>query len=237
MPTDRRETACILIRRGAAAVVLDAGSGLRRLLAHPGLLDGAESLDILLTHFHLDHVIGLAYAPALPLMPTIWAPGRWLYERDSDAILAPLRSPPLSPFGSDDHGEVRELADGTQEIAGMAIRVRRQDRHWHPTAGIRVEDAIALVTDTGADEGSIELADGVSHLLHEAWSTSADAGPERASDSTAADAGRIAASAHVNRLTLIHLNPRLADEAALLADARTHMSETAVGEDGALLVL
>jgi ribonuclease BN (tRNA processing enzyme) len=223
--------------RGPAALVLDAGSGLHRLLTDSTLLAGAASLDILLTHFHHDHIAGLAYTPALPLLPTIWAPGRWLYGRDSEDILAPLRSEPLSPFTVGELGEIRELTDAPQEIAGMAIRVRRQDKHWHPTAGIRVGDAIALVTDTAADHGSVVFAEGVLHLLHEAWSTSAEAGPEGASHSTAADAGRIAAAANAGRLTLVHLNPGLTDEEALLLDARRHMPETVVGQDGAQLDL
>ena len=236
VPTDRRETTCILIRRGSAALVLDAGTGLRRMVTDHTLLDGATSLHILLTHFHHDHVAGLAYTPALPLQPTIWAPGQWLYERDSEAILAPLRRAPLSPFAPGELGEVRELTDTPPEIAGMEIHVRRQEKHWHPTAGIRVGDEIALVTDTAADEGSVELARGVAHLLHEAWSTSAEAGPV-ASQSTAADAGRIAASAGARQLTLVHLNPQLVDEEALLLDARSHMANAVVGEDATRLEL
>jgi ribonuclease BN (tRNA processing enzyme) len=236
VPTDRRETTCVLIRRGPAALVLDAGSGLQRLLTDSSLLDGATTLDVLLTHFHHDHIAGLAYTPALPLLPTIWAPGRWLYGRDSEAILEPVRSGPMSPFAVDDLGEVRELTGVPQEIAGLAISVRRQDKHSHPTAGIRIGDAIALVTDTAADDGTVGFAAGVAHLLHEAWSTSAEAGLA-ATQSTAADAGRIAAASNAGRLTLIHLNPELTDEAALLLDARQHMAETVVGQDGVRLDL
>jgi glyoxylase-like metal-dependent hydrolase (beta-lactamase superfamily II) len=80
MPSEQRETTCVLVRDGARALVLDAGSGLRRLVDEPTLLDGVARLDVVLTHFHLDHVCGLAYTPALPLRPTLWAPGRWLYD-------------------------------------------------------------------------------------------------------------------------------------------------------------
>ena len=43
VPTDRRETTCVLIRREPAALVLDAGSGFQRLLTDSSLLDGATS--------------------------------------------------------------------------------------------------------------------------------------------------------------------------------------------------
>jgi ribonuclease BN (tRNA processing enzyme) len=235
-PAGRRETACVLVRRGTAALLLDAGSGLRRLLTDASLLDGVERLDIVLTHFHLDHVNGLFYAPTLALRQTIWAPGRWLYNRDSASILAPLRTSPLSPFAPDELGEVRELTEGRQEVGPFAITTRRQDKHWDPTAGIRVDDAVVLITDTAYDEGGIELAAGAAHLLHEAWTTSAEAGPH-AAHTTARDAARIAAAAGVGQLTLVHLNPRLVDEQALVEDARGLMPDTVVGEDGLELPL
>ncbi len=90
IPTERRETACTLVRRGDQALLLDAGTGARRLIgsAH---LDGVRRLDVVLTHFHLDHVCGLSYLPALPLEVRIWAPGRWLYGSASEELLGPLR--------------------------------------------------------------------------------------------------------------------------------------------------
>ncbi len=236
IPTQKRETTSILLRRGEAAFVLDAGTGLRRLLSEPELFAGVETFDIVLTHFHLDHVVGLGYTPALHVLPTIWAPGRWLHQRDSSDILAPLRSEPLSPFNAAELGEVRELGEGEQLIGGFAVITRRQDKHWCPTAGLRVEDLLALVTDTAYDQGSIRFASGAAHLLHEAWSTSTDGRPSGA-HSTAAEAGQVAAAAGVPHLTLVHLNPRLVDEPALEADAQAHMPGSEVGRDGSLLEL
>jgi ribonuclease BN (tRNA processing enzyme) len=236
IPTQRRETTSVLIRRDRASLLLDAGTGLRRLLTEPELFEGTETFDIVLTHFHLDHVVGLGYTPALHALPTIWAPGRWLFDRDSADLLAPLRSAPLSPFTADELGGVRELAEGKQVISDFTITTRRQDRHWGPTAGVRVEDELALITDTAYDEGSIDLAAGAMHLLHEAWSTTADASPNVA-HSTAAEAGRVAAAAEVKRLTLIHLNPRLTDETALRDDASQNMPNSTVGIDASALEL
>ena len=123
VPTDRRETTCVLIRRGPAALVLDAGSGFQRLLTDSSLLDGATTLDVLLTHFHHDHIAG--------------APRPGCLQRKAPR-------------------------------------------------------------------------------------------PMRAALRSASNAGR---------LTLIHLNPELTDEAALLLDARRHMAETVVGQDGVRLDL
>ena len=59
-----RETTCVLVRDDEAALLLDAGTGLQRLVGSD-LLDGVASLDIVLTHFHLDRVAGLNAVPAL----------------------------------------------------------------------------------------------------------------------------------------------------------------------------
>jgi ribonuclease BN (tRNA processing enzyme) len=66
--------------------------------------------------------------------------------------------------------------------------------------------------------------------LHEAWSSSAEP-LYREQDATAADAARVAEEAGVNRLTLIHLNPRLADLSALIDDARAIFEPVTIGED------
>jgi ribonuclease BN (tRNA processing enzyme) len=224
------------VRRGEDALVLDAGTGLQRLVADPALLDGVRRLDIVLTHFHLDHVCGLAYVPALPVRPTVWAPGAWLYGVPSADLLGPLRSAPISPSEPEELGAIEELEAGAQTIGAFGVTTRAQPRHWAPTAGLRVGDEIALVTDTAYDAGSADLARDVAHLLHEAWSTS-DLPVASEGDATAADAGRVARDAGARRLTLVHINPRTPDEDALLADARRLAPEAVLGRDATELLL
>lgn len=118
--TDERETACALVRDGDRALLLDAGSGLQR-----ARLDGVRELHILLTHFHLDHVCGLMAAPSLPVMPTIWAPGRLAYGRASEEILRPLRSSPLAAFTPEQLGPVKELV--AHQIIGGFLHPRLAD--------------------------------------------------------------------------------------------------------------
>jgi ribonuclease BN (tRNA processing enzyme) len=226
----------VLVRDGPNALLLDAGTGLRRLVDEPALLDGARRLDIVLTHFHLDHVCGSGYVPALPIKATLWAPGAWLYATPSEQLLDPLRRAPLSPFSPEELGDVRELEPGPQTIGAFQLVARAQPLHWAPTAGLRVGDALALVTDTAFDPGSSELARGVTHLLHEAWSTSERA-VAREGDATAAEAGRVARDAGARRLTLVHLDPRLPSEEDLLEDARTQFPDARLGRDGAELDL
>lgn len=233
-PSDIRETACYLIRDDGRALLVDVGTGARRLLSAPGLLDNVERLEIVLTHFHLDHVCGLTYLSSLGVPATIWAPGRWLYGRDAARILEPLQHPPIAPEDYTQLFPVRELCEGSQEIAGFNVRASAQPNHWSPSAGLRIDDQLALITDTPYERSNAELASGVPLLLHEAWSSSAHPiHPEH--DATGADAARIALEAGVGRLTLIHLNPRLSDHTPILADAAASFESVELGIDEALI--
>ena len=232
IPSSARETACLLVREGDRALLLDAGSGVGRLRDDPRPLQGIDHIDVVLTHFHFDHVCGLLVLSWLPVEATIWAPGRWLYDRPSADILAPLRRPPISP---DDvtSTPVNELREGVQEIGGFSVWASAQPRHSAPSAGLRVGGDLAYITDTPFELSSIELARGVRTLFHEAWSSS-EAPSAEEGDSTAADAARVAAEAGVERLILVHLDPDLADHSVLVDDARRNFANVALGEDGAL---
>jgi len=57
VPTARRATACVLIRAGGARVLIDCGEGAQRqMIMSTGLV---QVDDILITHFHADHYLGL----------------------------------------------------------------------------------------------------------------------------------------------------------------------------------
>ena len=55
-------TSCVLVKLSGHCLVLDAGSGICSL---PAELPGQEELDLILTHLHLDHLIGLPLCPFL----------------------------------------------------------------------------------------------------------------------------------------------------------------------------
>ena len=126
-PAHGRQTACALLRDGDSAIMIDAGTGVGRLVERPELLDGIERLDILLTHFHLDHVAGLAYLPGAAAVPRDDGVGtRAEPVRDPDAGLhrAPLARA-VSPRAARATGRSRcaTFPTGEIELAGM------RDRH------------------------------------------------------------------------------------------------------------
>jgi ribonuclease BN (tRNA processing enzyme) len=202
--------------------MIDAGTGIATLVERPELLDGLDGLDILLTHFHLDHVAGLAALPAVGLCPrtTVWGPGRLLYGSPTADVLDRLTHEPVHPVPFEQQDiEVRDLAAGEVELGRMRVAIRRQDRHSAPTLAFRFDDQLAWITDTAYDPASASFAQGCELLAHEAWFTTAE--PRNADiHSSAAQAAKVAADAETDRLLLIHLPPfhRTIDQ--LLVEAR-----------------
>jgi ribonuclease BN (tRNA processing enzyme) len=231
MPTDRRETACTLLREGNAALLIDAGSGVRRLVDEPELLDGVERLHICLTHFHLDHVIGLFYVGELELPIELWGGGEALEGIPTRELVARLLGSPFAPSSFVGlFADVHELREGDQDVGPFRVRARQQLLHSNPTLALRIGDELAVCTDTSYDEANVDFVRGVRVLLHDAFESGDTA--EQVGHSAAGEAARIASGAGVERLVLIHVNPGQAPDEDLAAFARPHFARTDVGSDG-----
>ena len=94
------DTSCVQVTGPEGeAIILDAGSGIRPVSA---VVDGAERIDILLTHLHMDHIQGLGFFTPLfdPEVEThIWGPSsttEGLHERLGRYLSPPLFPPPSS---------------------------------------------------------------------------------------------------------------------------------------------
>src|SRR4051812_28766246 len=222
IPTATRATCSALVRRGEHALVIDAGTGVSRLVEEAGLLDGVTTLEVVLTHFHLDHVVGLAYLPALPLSepPRIHGPGEALYGASTREILGRLVGPPLFALDlADLTSGIEEIGEGHFGAGSFDLAARTQRHHNHPTLALRLDDTLTYCTDTAFDAGNIDFARGSRILFHEAWCTE-DAPQEESTHSSARQAAEIALRAEVERLVLIHVRPN-ADDDALEREARS----------------
>jgi len=233
-PAHGRHTACALLRRGDRAILIDAGTGVARLVERRELIDGLKSLDIVLSHFHLDHIAGLAYLPAIHLCPqtTVWGPGQLLYDRSTFDVLDRLTHEPVHPVPLEKQDiRVRELPPGELELAGIRLATRRQDRHSTPSLGFRFEDQLVWITDTAYDPDSARFAEGCEVLAHEAWFESSK--PRDADIHTSAtQAAAVAADADVERLLLIHLPPFQESVEGLVAEARAAAPLAEPARDG-----
>ncbi|MBR2682767.1 MAG: MBL fold metallo-hydrolase, partial [Atopobiaceae bacterium] len=61
MPKAGQETSCFLLETQEQLVMLDAGTGVANLELVPEVLRRHDRVSVLLSHYHVDHLVGLMY--------------------------------------------------------------------------------------------------------------------------------------------------------------------------------
>lgn len=188
--------------------------------------------DLVLTHFHADHV------GSLPLLIM----GMWLEKRTTPLVIHGLKVTLdksiqlLELFGWNEWPNMfpvefniidAEGADGFITDSGMRISALPV-LHLVPTIGIRVESeqgrVIAYSCDTEPCPNVLRLADGADVLLQEsAGMAKGHTSPEQA--------GEIASSAGVSKLVLIHYDNRVAQSELLGAARKKFSGEVLLARD------
>jgi len=209
----------------------------RQLDAQRRGLDGVETVTVLLSHFHLDHVTGLGFVSARGLGGrelTIAGPGSLSYGRPTRSIVEDqLLASPFQTASPVAPARWAELGWDTLSFAGHEVVAWEQTRHSLPSAGFRVGDRFAYCTDTEFDPETIRRAAGVTTLLHEAWKpVDADRG-----HTSGAEVGAIAAEAGVARLLLTHNHPLPGVPERTAAAAQARFAAAVSATDGAVLEL
>lgn len=202
-------------------VMIDCASSPLVRLSQAGL-EASNVTDLILTHFHPDHIAG---APSM-LMQS-WLIGRRapLHIHCIGHVLERLVKllefydwtdwPNLYPV------EFHEITgkEKTLLIEDADLRMYASPVcHMIPNIGLRIESlatgaALAYSCDTGPCESVARLAERADYLIHEA--TGAFSG-----HTSARQAGEIAQQAQVKQLYLVHYNPRLPRPEDLVEEAR-----------------
>ena len=212
-------TSCYLVEAGGEHIFLDAGTGLAMA---PDL--AADTVTILVSHLHLDHIGGLAMYGRLStpgtrtrlILPTQTA------EEGRQALDA-LFAPPLWPLRLDQlEGElaVEALpADGTLTLGSVSVRAV-EGNHPGGCKAFRVEHdgkSVTYVTDYEREDASfarlVALAEGTDLLLVDGQyadeELAAHAGFGHATPSVGLDLMR---QSGAKRLLVIHHDPRSTDK-------------------------
>jgi ribonuclease BN (tRNA processing enzyme) len=173
---------------GATLLVLDAGTGIRRL--GMSLAPSLRRIDILLTHLHLDHIQGLGFFAPLfnPEMEVhIWGPASTTLDLWSR--LTRYLSPPLFPVHLRDLAcklQLHEVPCGETRVGPFTIS-SALICHPGPTVGYRIADEKAVLAYLPDHEPALgdrnfpsssewtsgyALAAGADLLIHDAQYTS-----------------------------------------------------------------
>lgn len=228
-PCERRHTACLMLP--AAGLVFDAGSGFFRVREHVA----TPTLDILLTHAHLDHVVGLTF-----LLSTTWQrPLERVTIHGAASKLAAVREHLLADdlFPAPLKCEWRPLDDEPLLIGGARIT------HFplaHPggSVGYRCDwpdRSLAYVTDTTAapEAAYVEQIRGVDVLVHECnFGDEQAAWARETGHSYASAVAEVAARAGVGRLVLVHFDSLAdTDDPVQIARVREKFARAENGAD------
>jgi phosphoribosyl 1,2-cyclic phosphodiesterase len=227
------QTSCVAVLSddGQCRLVLDAGTGLRRL---PAALEGKPfNGTILLTHLHWDHTHGLPFCPAVDnpeARTTLYIPEQ--PGGDAEEILARAMSPPHFPIRPREmrgFWEFRHLTPGEHHIEGFDVLALESPHKGGRTFGYRVSDgrvAMAYMPDHAPNsfgpgpeqfglyhQTATQLTQGVDVLLHDSQYTREEF-PARAhfGHSSIDYAVGLAAHAAAGRLVLFHHDPWRSDE-------------------------
>ena len=221
-------TSCVTITHDESLLILDAGSGIKRLAE---FLGSYKKIDILLTHLHLDHIIGLGFFN--PLFNPNVEINIWCAAGNSIGLRTRLNrylSPPLFPVRIRDLPcklKLHEVARTHFEVGDFKV-YSDYVCHPSPTVGYRIEvggKIIAYIPDHEPVLGSknfpnepewtsgFNIAENSDILIHDGHFTPAEY-PNCIGwgHSSTTQALQFAKMTHSKRLVLFHHDPSKTDE-------------------------
>lgn len=226
-PNERRHTASVLLPE--IGVALDAGTGFFRVQS----AIRASTLDVFLTHAHLDHVCGLTFI-LVPLMRGDLQRVRVFgTESTLQAVRAHLLARELFPVEPQFEWHALE---GTITLPNDGRLTWISLEHPGGSVGFRLDwpgKSLAYITDTTAPGSYADFVSGVDVLIHECYfPDELDEWAEKTGHSSSSNVAMLAKSANVKRLYLVHVDPQRPDDDPLGLDRiRQIFANTELAED------
>lgn len=208
------DTSCYALKRGDYAVLIDCGSGLR---SGRDLLADCGRIDVLLTHVHYDHLLGLLNWSVFPKGARLrfFAPFERWFGADT---LTRFMSPPFWPYTPDMGDLINVPSPGAAEL-DEGVRVR-----FHPSCHPDGASVLRIDTPDGAvcvafdyehaAPFPMELAENCAVMLYDAMFTGEEYLRRKGwGHSCWEEGGKLAARAGVERLVMTHHGPEKSDRA------------------------
>lgn len=200
-PSERRQTACVMLPE--VGIVLDAGTGFFRVREHLQ----TSTLDIFLSHAHLDHIAGLTF-----LLDTACNLSRITVHGEADKLAA-VREHLLADllFPAPLNCQWQPLA-APRSTSGVKV-THFPLEHPGGAVGYRLDwpgKSLAYVTDTTASPAAayVESIRNVDLLIHECnFRDSEHEWAVKTGHSSTSLVAQVAARAAAKRLVLMHFNP------------------------------
>ena len=211
IPSYERMTCCYMVEHKSKLIFLDAGTGIANLIQYKSILENYKELHIILSHYHLDHTIGLSYLSNFVEEHTLflYLPKNSFFEDGGKEILNKLFSKEF--FSREITNISRKVNfieyDSDFFIDNISIHIREQ-KHTSPSYGIMIDDLIAYCTDTIAEAESFVWAKKVKLLLHECW----DFSESKKLHASFEDIKLLSEKYDIKHTVLIHLNPNIMDD-------------------------
>ncbi|MEI2384701.1 MBL fold metallo-hydrolase [Breoghania sp. JC706] len=219
------ETTSLEIRAGERVILIDCGSGARKL--GRDLMEREQrDVDLLFTHTHLDHICGLPFfQPAYDAGYRVrcWA-GHFADPRCLMEVVSRIMSPPIFPVAAETlKGVTFEtfLAGSTWSLGDVGIETMRLN-HPGGACGYRFSfegRSLAIITDHEHGDAEIDAAveafvEGVDVMVYDAMYCDEELPKFRGwGHSTWEEALRLAARAGVKRPVIFHHDPARGDDA------------------------
>lgn len=207
MPKAGQETSCFLLETQDQLIMLDAGTGVANLELVPEVLQRHDRVSVLLSHYHVDHLVGLMYLKRFMAdkRVDVYGPGKPVYPKTTEEYAGDLLQSALYSSGAFGFArEVRYHDYGGRDfcVGGLHVAVREQS-HSSPSFELRLGNLVTYATDTSFDAAAWEDYPPTELLLHECWQSGA--GDPRHTSAVALAAGL--PRERFGRVLLIHHNP------------------------------
>jgi ribonuclease BN (tRNA processing enzyme) len=228
------DTACVLVETNGGNYLFDAGTGIYKIYE---LLDVTKPTCLLLSHFHLDHIVGITAFQKIFKGKEIDIYGQKGVKKAIDRIMTKPIYPYYFDFPLFNCKVVFKNLNREQRILDSEIKTMKLS-HADPVLGIRLENkgkSFVYATDTLPCKNTVKLAKDCDILVHETYFSEDELSKIKINTghSSPKGAAGIAKEANAKKLYLFHINPEYDDGEIrkMVLDARQVFKNSFMAKD------